>query len=623
MRENMTKQEILKQYFGYDDFRPGQETLIDHILRGRDVLGIMPTGGGKSMCYQVPGMLLPGITLVVSPLISLMKDQVTALKNAGVNAAYVNSTLTLEQLRLVYRRIGEGAYKIIYVAPERLLAEGFISVMQEVTVSLLAVDEAHCISQWGQDFRPGYMKIADFLALLPTRPVVAAYTATATAFVREDIVRILGLRDPYIAVTGFDRPNLAFAVEKPKNKTEALLTFIREREDKSGIVYCATRANVEKVYDLLVKNGISAAKYHAGMEDHRRAAEQDDFSYDRKTVMVATNAFGMGIDKSNIAWVLHYNMPKSVEAYYQEAGRAGRDGSEAECVLYFSPGDVTTARYLIENGGENEELTPEERQTVVEGDLERLRIMTEYCKITDCLRGYILDYFGQPRRKTCGNCGNCTGQFEQVDVTKEAQMILSCVARVYSHLGYAVGMGLIVNVLRGAKVKRIRELRLDEVSTYGVMARSSIPWVRECIDLLVGEGYLRLTSEYQTLVLTERASAVLFRGEKVSMSRRVVPDAAPFEKKKTEAGSMKGTTSVAAGDDRLMVLLKKTRLQFAEEEGVPRFMVFGNATLEDMAAKRPHTKEEFLEVSGVGLIKAEKYGDAFLEVIREYESSEE
>jgi len=625
----MTKYEILKQYFGHDDFRTGQEELIDHILAGQDVLGIMPTGGGKSMCYQVPGMLMDGVTLVISPLISLMKDQVMALKNAGVGAAYVNSTLTPEQLRLVYRRIREGAYKIIYAAPERLLAEGFVSVMQEVKISLLAVDEAHCISQWGQDFRPSYLRITEFLDVLPYRPVVAAYTATATEFVRDDIVRILGLRDPFTVITGFDRPNLSFDVQKPKNKTASLLMFLRSRYEKSGIVYCATRSNVEKLYEELLKHGISAAKYHAGMEDSERAAHQEDFSYDRKTVMVATNAFGMGIDKSNISYVVHYNMPKSVEAYYQEAGRAGRDGSRAECVLYFSAGDVTTAKYLIENGSENEELSPEERQKVMEADRTRLDAMIGYCKTTACLRGYILDYFGQPHEESCGNCTNCLSEYVDLDITTEAQMILSCIKRVRAHLGYSVGTALIVNVLRGGKVRRVLELGLDKVKTYGVMVKSDPMQIRAYIDHLEKEGYLRVTEEYQTLVLTDRADEVLFRGETVTMPVKLT-SAVPEPPKKA-GRPVKGRASAApaavsgdaAPEDALVTALKAVRLRLADEENVPRYMVFSNAALEDMAAKRPHSIEEFLNVSGVGASKAAKYGEIFLEAIAEYEKNEE
>ncbi len=622
----MTKHDILKQYFGHDTFRKGQEDLIDAVLSGRDALGIMPTGGGKSMCYQVPALLSDGVTLVISPLISLMKDQVMSLKNAGVGAAYVNSTLTLDQLRLVYRRIREGVYKIIYAAPERLLAEGFVSVMQEMKISLLAVDEAHCISQWGQDFRPSYLRITEFLDVLPVRPVVAAYTATATAVVREDIVRILGLRDPYTVVTGFDRPNLRFEVTQPKEKLPALMTFLRTHKDKSGIVYCSTRAQVDKIYDELNGRGVAVAKYHAGMEDAERAAEQEDFSYDRRTVMVATNAFGMGIDKSNIGYVIHYNMPKSVEAYYQEAGRAGRDGSDAECVLFFSPGDVVTAKYLIDNGNENEELSPAERERVLEAEHERLDAMVGYCKTRDCLRGYILEYFGQPHDATCGNCSTCLADYVDVDITKEAQMILSCVRRVRDRLGYSVGIVLIVNVLRGAKVKRVLELGLDKIKTYGVMAKTEPMRIRAYIDYLVTEGYLDVTKEYQTLVLTNRSDEVLFRNETVMMPEKVTQtvEATPETMEKTtKKAEMSATSPPADIPEKLMAALKMLRLEFSERENVPRYMIFSNAALEDMGRKRPRTLEEFLDVNGVGNTKAAKYGEAFLKVIAEYEKKEE
>lgn len=620
----MTKHDILKQYFGHDAFRAGQEELIDAVLSGRDALGIMPTGGGKSMCYQVPALLSDGVTLVISPLISLMKDQVMALKNAGVGAAYVNSTLTLEQLKLVYRRIREGVYKIIYAAPERLLAEGFVSVMQEVNLSLLAVDEAHCISQWGQDFRPSYLRITEFLNVLPVRPVVAAYTATATAVVRDDIIRILGLQNPYTAVTGFDRPNLRFEVTQPKEKMPALMTFLRTHRDKSGIIYCSTRAQVDKIYDELNSRGVAVAKYHAGMEDAERAAEQEDFSYDRRTVMVATNAFGMGIDKSNISFVVHYNMPKSVEAYYQEAGRAGRDGSAAECVLFFSPGDVVTAKYLIDNGNENEELTPAERERVLEAEHERLDAMIGYCKTRDCLRGYILEYFGQPHDATCGNCSNCLADYIDVDITKEAQIILSCVRRVRDHLGYSVGIVLIVNVLRGAKVKRVLDLGLDKIRTYGVMAKVEPMRIRTYVDYLVSEGYLEITKEYQTLVLTGRSDDVLFRKETVLMPEKVTQAVkeTPETAAVPEKTSQKAFVSKSVSEDipeKLMTMLKTLRLELSEEEKIPRYMVFSNAALEDMARKRPHDMEEFLDVSGVGNAKAAKYGEAFLKIIAEYE----
>ena len=418
--------EVLRQYFGFSSFREGQQTLIDAVLAGRDVLGVMPTGGGKSLCYELPALLLPGLTLVISPLISLMKDQVMALQNAGIPAGCIHSAMSVEELREAYRDTRFGAYKILYIAPERLLTDGFCALAQELEISLLAVDEAHCISQWGQDFRPSYLKILDFLQKLPRRPALAAFTATATAQVRSDIVRILQLQDPVTVVTGFDRPNLRFEVLRPQDKRRALLELLEERRDKSGIVYCATRKGVEQICELLQSSGFAASRYHAGLSPDERRQNQEDFICDRCTVMVATNAFGMGIDKSNVSYVIHCNMPKSVEAYYQEAGRAGRDGAPADCILLFSPGDITTAKYLILNQTENDELTDEERQAVQAQDLIRLEQMTGYCKTTGCLRGYLLDYFGQPHAPRCENCGNCQAEYDLQDLTREAQMILSC-----------------------------------------------------------------------------------------------------------------------------------------------------------------------------------------------------
>ena len=475
----MDQYEILKHYFGYDRFRPGQERLIRAILSGRDVLGIMPTGGGKSLCYQVPALMLPGITLVVSPLISLMKDQVTALRKAGVDAAYLNSTLSPDQIRLVYRRAYQGAYKLLYIAPERLSGEGFAALTQEMPVSLVAVDEAHCISQWGQDFRPSYLKISEFLHTLPRRPVVAAFTATATAQVRDDIAQRLELENPLCEVTGFDRPNLFLDVRSPQRKLPALLELVQERRGKSGIIYCATRSGVEKVCAALCQRGIPATRYHAGLDEEERQANQDDFQFDRRPVMVATNAFGMGIDKSNVSYVIHYNMPKSLEAYYQEAGRAGRDGEPADCILLYSAGDITTAKFLLENSG-NEELDEEEQEQVRRQDQARLQAMIGYCRTSGCLRGRLLDYFGQAHGPACGNCGNCRGEYQLQDITVPAQMILSCVHRVKGRLGYYVGKTLLVQVLRGSRNQRVTDLGLDQLSTYGLMSRLPAEQVRSC-----------------------------------------------------------------------------------------------------------------------------------------------
>lgn len=403
------KQKILRQYFGYTQFRGAQEELIDAQLSGRDVLGVMPTGGGKSLCYQIPGLLLPGLTLVISPLISLMQDQVLALKSAGVPAAYINSSLTLEQLRQVYRNLRQGCYKILYAAPERLLGEGFLAMAREVPISLVAVDEAHCISQWGQDFRPSYLKIPAFLEALPQRPVVSAYTATATPAVRRDILQYLGLSDPLVKVTDFDRPNLRFEVRTPESKQGQLLTLLALRKDKSGIVYCSTRKEVEAVCAFLQERNFAATRYHAGLSDRERQQNQEDFLFDRKTVMVATNAFGMGIDKPNVRFVIHYNMPRSMEAYYQEAGRAGRDGADAECVLLYSGSDIYTAKWMIEHAEPNPELTDDEREAVRLQDMRRLQAMIDYCTGDHCLRAYMLRYFGQSAPLECEGCSHCIG----------------------------------------------------------------------------------------------------------------------------------------------------------------------------------------------------------------------
>ena len=480
----------LRQFFGFSAFRAGQQTLINAVLSGRDALGVMPTGGGKSLCYELPALLLPGLTLVISPLISLMKDQVMALRNAGIPAGCINSAMSMDELREAYTDARYGAYKLLYVAPERLLTDGFCALAQELEIPLVAVDEAHCISQWGQDFRPSYLKIVDFLQQLPRRPAVAAFTATATAQVRTDIVRILQLREPETVVTGFDRPNLRFDVLRPKDKRDALLQLLSERRGKSGIVYCATRKSVEQVCGFLQEAGFAATRYHAGLDAEERRKNQEAFICGRSPVMAATNAFGMGIDKSNVSYVIHYNMPKSLEAYYQEAGRAGRDGSPADCILLFSSGDVTTAKYLIFNAAENEELTDEDRQIVQAQDLARLEVMTGYCKTQDCLRGYILDYFGQPHEKICGNCGNCQAEFETRDLTREAQMILSCVVRARNRLGYCAGMTALSQTLYGGRSARVRELGLDALPTYGLMHAVPRTQIREWIELLEREGYL-------------------------------------------------------------------------------------------------------------------------------------
>lgn len=617
----MDKYAALKQYFGHTQFRPGQDRLIDAILAGRDVMGIMPTGGGKSICYQLPSLLLPGITLVISPLISLMKDQVSALHSSGISAVFLNSSLISNEFRDACWEIRQGVYKLLYVAPERLNSESFMSLIREHTVSLIAVDEAHCVSQWGQDFRPSYLKIREFVDKLPYRPVLSAFTATATREVREDIIMRLGLQDPVSLITGFDRPNLYFEVRHPTDKSTAVLELVRERQGKSGIIYCATRANVERLCDRLQKSGIPATRYHAGLDEEERRANQNDFQYDRSLVMVATNAFGMGIDKSNVSYVIHYNMSKSLEAYYQEAGRAGRDGERAECILLFSQGDVTTAKFLVTNSGNNEALTQDERECVRCQDLRRLDAMVGYCKTTGCLRNYILSYFGQETAGKCENCGNCHTKYVYTDVTREAQMILSCIKRVRDKLGYYVGSALIINVLRGSKSERVYTLNLDRLSTYGLMKGMSQDTVRGYIEHLEREGYLVTEPRHSTLRLTEQAGEVLFHGQRVQMPRpeeKTVEPKLSLSHKKTAA-----LLEHPIMEDGLLSALKALRTQLARAEDVPAYIVFSNAALTDMAAKKPRTIEEFLTVSGVGQVKAARYGEKFLREIAAYQNRED
>ncbi|MCI8971583.1 MAG: DNA helicase RecQ, partial [Oscillibacter sp.] len=571
----MDKRTLFKQYFGHGEFRPGQEPLVDALLSGRDALGVMPTGAGKSVCYQLPALLLPGLTLVLSPLISLMKDQVAALSQAGIPAACINSSLDAEEYREVYRRIRRGDCKLLYIAPERLQAEGFRRLLEELPVSLVAVDEAHCVSQWGRDFRPSYLEIAELVRSLPVRPPVGAFTATATAAVRRDIESLLELRDPLRVTTGFDRPNLFFEVVRARDKDQWLHRFLAERPEQSGIVYCATRKTVDAVFASLLAQGVPAARYHAGMEDPERRRSQEGFVYDQARVMVATNAFGMGIDKSNVGFVVHYNMPKDLESYYQEAGRAGRDGSPARCVLLYAPGDVRTAKFLITSSQEAQEGDPERLRR----DLSRLERMVAYCKTGGCLRADLLDYFGEIHKGSCGNCGNCAGDFVERDITVEAQKILSAVARVEKRYAYGLGAAVIIKLLRGSRDQRILRLRLDQLPTHGALKGLDRDRIQRYIDHLMEEGYLRSDGEeYPVLRLTARAGDVLFRGERVFLRER-----AP------EAGAAGRTVPRAAAqeaDGSLLAALKALRFRLAQAAGVPAYVVFSNAALADMAALR-------------------------------------
>ena len=623
------KLEILQKYFGYSQFRGAQEALIDAQTTGRDAFGVMPTGGGKSLCYQIPALMLPGITLVISPLISLMQDQVLALKTAGIPAAYLNSSLTPEQLRAVYRNLRRGMYKIVYVAPERLTGEGFLSLCRELPISLVAVDEAHCISQWGPDFRPSYLRIPEFLEQLPRRPVVSAYTATATPAVRQDILQNLRLQDPLVMVTGFDRPNLRFEVRKPDSKRGELLTLLALRKGKSGIVYCSTRKEVEAVCVFLQEKKFAATRYHAGLSDEERKQNQEDFLYDRKTVMVATNAFGMGIDKSNVSFVIHYNMPQSMEAYYQEAGRAGRDGEKAECILLFGKRDIGTANFFIQKTYEESEQPQEERELQRQRDLQRLDRMVGYCDTPGCLRQYILNYFGQPLERPCGNCSGCTGiaaakkarekaaspvplktgKIVSRDITREAQMVLSCIRRVESALGHGSTITMTVQALRGSQAKRLLESGLQHISTFGIMASYSREEIREILTHL---KFLGLVSwdKNEVVTLTSYASGVLFHGNPVT----VTLDEGELRQRFPLSGAV-------TADSRLLLELKELRAQLAKKEKVPAYVIFTNATLEDMAAKLPQTMEALLTVSGVGSVKAQRYGKPFLKLLKAYQGA--
>ncbi len=601
----MSSLTVLKKYFGYDQFRTGQSELVEAILAGQDVLGIMPTGAGKSICFQVPALELQGVTLVVSPLISLMSDQVQALVQAGVGAAYLNSSLTASQYRTVLQNIRRNQYKIIYVAPERLLTDAFLDLASQITISMITIDEAHCLSQWGQDFRPSYLKVVDFIQTLPERPIISAFTATATAHVRDDIIEKLRLEDPYILTTGFDRSNLSFAVKKPKSKIDALEDFLGLHEGKSGIVYCSTRKNVEQVYQNLLDLGYKTGRYHAGLPDNERETNQTDFLYDRKKIMVATNAFGMGIDKSNVSFVVHYNMPKNIENYYQEAGRAGRDGEPAECLLLYSGQDVITNQFLIDNSNDNDEIDPLAQRAIRAKDRELLKQMTFYCHTMDCLRAYILRYFGDVTDNYCGNCSNCNDHFETVDVTVEAQKILSCVKR----LNERFGIKIIVDTLRGKKNQRITSLHLDQQSTFAIMADVSESKVRDIIQFLLLNEYLCTTSgEYPVVQLTEKSLQILFEKETVAM--KIVKEEERTKPRLSKAGKV-----VHAENKELFSRLRTLRSKLAQEQNVPAFVVFSDATLHDICAKLPKNHLEFLEVSGVGHAKLTKYGDAFLGVV--------
>ncbi len=621
----MTKHEILKTYFGYDSFRESQEPIIDSILAGRDVLAVMPTGAGKSLCYQVPALMLPGITVVISPLISLMKDQVRALNEAGVHAAYLNSTLTETQMTKALANARRGQYKIIYVAPERLETYGFQEFARAVEISMVTVDEAHCISQWGQDFRPSYLNIVNMIESLPGRPIVSAFTATATVEVREDILCVLKLQNPAVTVTGFDRKNLYFEVREQKNRPMATLKFVQEHRGESGIIYCATRKNVEAVYELLERNGVPAVKYHAGLSNEERRSSQDAFIYDEKPVAVATNAFGMGIDKSNVRYVLHYNMPQSIENYYQEAGRAGRDGERAECVLLYSPQDVILNQFLIDNKEVRADLSPEENSAVQERDRKRLQVMARYCTTRECLRAYVLKYFGE-KACDCGNCSNCLAEYEETDVTQTCRHILQCVNAIRGRFG----INVVVGILRGEHKSKLLSYGFDRLSCFGLEKERSEAYLKQVIAELVSREALWITNDKYAVLKPGKASPEMMEQPirmKLVSDLPKTPGGSAGEGAETigrngRAGRSKKTQRISdiltSRGLELFDKLRETRFMLARREGMPPYIIGADRMLVDMCVKLPLSRQEMLQINGMGAYKTEKYGEDFLKTIMEF-----
>lgn len=579
--------EILKQYYGYSSFREGQESIIREILNGNDVLTIMPTGGGKSICYQVPALLLEGITLVISPLISLMKDQVDNINNLGIKSAYINSSLSNIEINSILDEAARNEIKILYVAPERLESQAFLELIASINVSMIAIDEAHCVSQWGHDFRSSYRRISRVISLLRNRPIVTAFTATATEEVREDIIKLLELDMPKVFISGFDRNNLKIIIEKGVNKKNYILDYINNNKDESGIIYCSTRKEVDSLYDLLVSRGLKIEKYHAGLNDDYRKQAQENFIYDKCNIIIATNAFGMGIDKPNVRYVIHYNMPKNIEGYYQEIGRAGRDGEKSECIMLFSPGDVQTQKYIIDTATEN--------NIRKENELAKLQTMINLVYTQDCYRKFILNYFGEQYDEKCNNCSNCEAPGELVDKSIDAQKVISCVYRMNQRFG----IGMVVDVLRGSKNKKIYELGFDELSTYGIVKNYTKDALNEFINMLISHGYLNYRGEYPVLTLNKLSMEIIKGERKVFVKEQVV------KKAKSE-------------ENELFTILRELRMDISREEKIPPYVVFGDATLRELSNRMPITDEQFLDISGVGNSKLNKYGDKFISKIKEY-----
>lgn len=637
--------EALTRYFGYDSFRPGQQGIVEALLAGRDVLGVMPTGAGKSVCYQIPAALSPGMTLVISPLISLMRDQVDALNDLGLPAAFINTTQTPDEQAMVFAQAAAGQIKLLYVAPERLETGRFRDFAARTPISLIAVDEAHCVSQWGQDFRSSYLGIGDFIAGLPQRPPVGAFTATATERVRRDIVGLLGLRNPAVTVTGFDRPNLYFDVVKLETKYKAawVARYVADHPDESGIVYCATRKTTEALTDTLNQMGHPAVAYHGGMSPDAREAAQRDFITDKVPVVVATNAFGMGIDKSNVRYVIHHNLPESIEAYYQEAGRAGRDGEPSRCTLLWNESDIVTRRRLLDNDYENERLTPEEQEIVRQSKRRLLDGMVGYCRTTDCLHRYMTRYFGQElspnagstvgediaadssQSGKCGACSNCESTFETIDVTRVAQAISRCVHDV----GQRVGSGKIVKILRGSRAQDLAWLNPERMPTFGMLKDVNEARVRDVLSQMATDGYLSIAEGRMPIVMFGARAAETAAPDFHYEIKRV-------ERKSAAAGSGRSGGVVDTADsanvpgdalgsyipdddeESLFQKLRELRRTIAQEIGKPPYIVFSDKTLRDMARIKPVTNAQFLAVNGVGQHKLDLYGQRFMQAIASF-----
>lgn len=604
----MNAREMLKVYFGYDTFKEGQERIINSIMAGQDALAIMPTGAGKSLCYQLPALMLPGISIIISPLISLMQDQVKALNEAGISAVFINSSLSDSQISQTLSAAAQGTYKMIYVAPERLGSWEFNDFAQDADISMVTVDEAHCISQWGQDFRPSYLKIIDFVNRLRKRPILSAFTATATEDVKNDIACILNLKNPNIIVTGFDRENLYYRVESNRRKDDFVVEYIEKHRNESGIIYCATRKNVDAIHELLIKRGIPVTKYHAGIDNDTRKKNQDDFIYERASVIVATNAFGMGIDKSNVRYVIHYNMPQSMENYYQEAGRGGRDGEPSQCVLLFSAQDIMINKFLLERK-DFSEVAPENIELIQQRDIRRLQVMEGYCRTTSCLRNYILDYFGEKTGAPCDNCGNCHREYREVDRTKEAKWVINCLAETKGRYGLTI----VIGTLLGANRARLKELGTVDYRSYGILKDNSESELRLLISQMILDGYIYQTEDQYSVL--KMGDITPLRDETNHVMIRLYEEKEPGRTKKSR--KKKSTDSLTSAGYILFEKLRNLRLEIAREESMPPYIVFSDKTLIDMCVRVPRNKSEMLNVSGVGTVKFDKYGQRFLDAIKE------